>query len=260
MLFRSVLSVFGRTGAVVAANGDYFGVVSSALTGATSGTTRLAGALNVSGPPVSGTFQVGDMVMDPSATLWVCTVAGSPGTWSPTVSQNFAARSATATLTLNELTVFSGSTSAQTLTLPASAVHGTMNQIVNTASVSVTISGGASSLSNYGVSGNITLQPNQSVQIASNGAGGWFVISAPPYPPSWEFDYTQITSPVSLTGGFGTETTVITGASVTYDGSTTIMIEFWTPRVVTGTTANSNAVLEVWDGSTQIGGGVIIGT
>jgi microcystin-dependent protein len=175
----AVSSVFGRTGAVVAANGDYFGVVAAALTGATSGTTRLAGALNVSGPPVAGTFQVGDMVMDPSATLWVCTVAGTPGTWSPTVSSVVTSRSATATMALNELTVFTGSTPAQTLTLPSNSVHGTLNQISNYSTVNVTIAGGASSLNNYGVTGNITLTPNQSVQLASTGAGSWYVVSTP---------------------------------------------------------------------------------
>ena len=172
-----VSSVFGRTGAVVAANGDYFGVVASALTGATSGTTRLVGALNVSGPPVSGTFQVGDMVVDPSATIWMCTVAGTPGTWSPTVSQEFANRSASATMALNEFTLFSGSTAAQTLTLPSNSVHGTLQIIANYSTVSVTIAGGAGSLSNYGTTGNITLLPGQAVSIASDGVGGWYVIS-----------------------------------------------------------------------------------
>ena len=232
----AVSSVFGRTGAVVAVAGDYFGVVPAALTGATSGTVRLAGALNVNGPPVAGTFQVGDMVMDPSATLWVCTTAGTPGSWSPTVSQNFASRSATATLTLNELTVFSGSSAAQILTLPSSSVHGTMNQIVNTATVSVTISGGASSLSNYGVNGNITLQANQSVQIASNGSGGWFVVSSPVIPIGFEYAYAQNTGDVSITAvSQATANNVCTTSSVTYSGSETLWIQVGTAAAFRGT-------------------------
>lgn len=51
--------------------------------------TGLTGAANVSryvgattgGAPASGTFQVGDMIVDRTGSLWVCTVAGSPGTW-----------------------------------------------------------------------------------------------------------------------------------------------------------------------------------
>lgn len=175
-----VTSWDARTGVVVPVDGDYFGVVAAALTGATSGTARLAGAVSTNGAPTSGTFAVGDLVLDPSATLWCCTIAGTPGTWNPTVSAYYASRSATATLTLNELTVFTGSTASQTLTLPANAVHGITNQIVNYSSVSVTISGGASSLSNYGVSGAITLLPMQSLQVAANGSGGWSVISDQP--------------------------------------------------------------------------------
>lgn len=49
------------------------------LTGATEN-TRLVGA-TTSGAPVSGTFAVGDVVVDVTGQLWVCTVAGSPGTF-----------------------------------------------------------------------------------------------------------------------------------------------------------------------------------
>ena len=50
------------------------------LTGATAG-YRLAGA-TASGAPVSGTFAVNDLVLDEgSKTFWLCTVAGTPGTW-----------------------------------------------------------------------------------------------------------------------------------------------------------------------------------
>lgn len=74
-----VSSVFGRTGAVVAANGDYNGVVASALTGATQA-TRYVGA-TTSGAPASGTFAVGDFVVAQNGHIFVCTVAGTPGTW-----------------------------------------------------------------------------------------------------------------------------------------------------------------------------------
>ncbi len=75
----AVSSVFGRTGAVVAVTGDYGGVVSAFLTGATQA-SRYVGA-TTSGAPVSGTFAVGDFVIARDAHIFVCTVAGSPGTW-----------------------------------------------------------------------------------------------------------------------------------------------------------------------------------
>jgi hypothetical protein len=50
-----------------------------ALAGATAA-TRYAGA-TASGAPASGTFAVGDFVTTQAGGVYVCTVAGSPGTW-----------------------------------------------------------------------------------------------------------------------------------------------------------------------------------
>lgn len=55
-------------------------VVSSGMTGATAA-SRYVGA-TASGAPISGTFTVGDMVIDQTGTEWICTAAGTPGTWS----------------------------------------------------------------------------------------------------------------------------------------------------------------------------------
>lgn len=49
------------------------------LTGATAA-SRYAGATS-SGHPVSGTFAVGDFVIDQTGTAWICITAGSPGSW-----------------------------------------------------------------------------------------------------------------------------------------------------------------------------------
>ena len=54
------------------------------LTGAVA-VSRYAGA-TASGAPVSGTFAVGDFVVDRSGTMWLCTVAGTPGTWTSLVN------------------------------------------------------------------------------------------------------------------------------------------------------------------------------
>lgn len=50
-----------------------------ALTGATAA-TRYVGA-TTSGAPASGTFAVGDLIIDQTGKVYVCTVAGTPGTW-----------------------------------------------------------------------------------------------------------------------------------------------------------------------------------
>jgi hypothetical protein len=61
---------------------DYqpFGVTGP--TGATT-PTRLAGG-TAGGPPASGTWAAGDMVVDTQGFTWICTVAGTPGTWKRT--------------------------------------------------------------------------------------------------------------------------------------------------------------------------------
>lgn len=99
-----VSSVFTRTGAIVAASGDYNAAqvtnaadkssasaqtftgnvaapafVASGLTGAAAA-SRHVGA-TASGAPASGTFAVGDFVIDQTAAIWVCNAAGTPGTW-----------------------------------------------------------------------------------------------------------------------------------------------------------------------------------
>jgi hypothetical protein len=51
----------------------------SGLTGATAASRYVGGT--ASGAPASGTFAVGDFVIDQTGKAWICTVAGTPGTW-----------------------------------------------------------------------------------------------------------------------------------------------------------------------------------
>lgn len=70
---------------VGAASGTFAGEVqgtdfkATGLTGATAA-SRMAGA-TASGAPGSGTFAVGDFIVDQTGKIWICTTAGSPGTW-----------------------------------------------------------------------------------------------------------------------------------------------------------------------------------
>jgi len=54
-------------------------IVNTGLPGATAA-SRYAGA-TTSGAPTTGTFAVGDYVVDQTGAMYVCTVAGTPGTW-----------------------------------------------------------------------------------------------------------------------------------------------------------------------------------
>ena len=74
------------------------------------------------------------------------------------------------------------------------------------------------------------------------------------YPPGYEFDYATLTTLVSPTATTeATANTVVTGNSVTYDGSTAVWVEFYSPYCYP---AQANlATLSIWlyDGSSSIG-------
>ena len=76
---RGVVSFNSRTGAVIPGNADYLAVASGGLTGATAAARFVGGT--ASGAPSTGTFAVGDMVVDQTGHVYVCTAAGTPGTW-----------------------------------------------------------------------------------------------------------------------------------------------------------------------------------
>jgi hypothetical protein len=126
------------------------------LTGATASSSRLVGT-TTSGPPTSGTFAVGDMVIDQTATIWFCTTAGTPGTWINVTVNSLVVRSATATAGPGEFTIFGTSgTSGQTITLPGNAVNGSLYQIKNLSPYTVNILGGTNSISVSGTIYNAT--------------------------------------------------------------------------------------------------------
>lgn len=79
------------------------------------------------------------------------------------------------------------------------------------------------------------------------------------YPPGYELAYTQKTSDTSIAATTSAASdTVVTASAVTFDGSTTAILEFWCPFVVRGTTTIN---VQFFDGSTAIGGAIgITGT
>lgn len=65
------------------------------LPGATAPTRYVGGT--ASGAPVTGTFAVGDFVIDDTGAVWVCTAAGTPGTWTTVGGAPLARRASTGT-------------------------------------------------------------------------------------------------------------------------------------------------------------------
>jgi hypothetical protein len=205
-------SVFTRTGAVVAADGDYAGVVASAKTGATAA-SRYVGA-TASGAPVSGTFVVGDWIIDQTGRQFVCTVGGTPGTWVDVSSLRL--------LTSNNLSDVVAATGRTNLGLGTAAVLNTPIALSNLA------------------------DPGAGKVVGSNSG------AAAVTPPGFEWSYTQITSTVNVTDtSESTATAIISPGAFTPDGAA-VLVEFFSPNITTPSTAAGSVTVTLFEGATQI--------
>lgn len=79
----------------------------------------------------------------------------------------------------------------------------------------------------------------------SSGTGAWV------YPPGYELDYVQITSPV--TNATGTPATAITGNAVTYDGATRVKLEVSASALYVTGASGTSSKLHLFEGSTDLG-------
>lgn len=165
----------------------------SAATFAASGigtattSTRYVGGTN-NGPPTgtSQAFSVGDWVVDLTATIWVCTTAGSPGVWWPTVSSDIVLRSSGGTsgapvvVTGNETTVWNGSTTGQYLAAPSNPVSGATWRVISRGTATVTLNF-TPSMYPFGSSSTATsflLPVNGVYTFVNYGGSNWYMTSA----------------------------------------------------------------------------------
>ena len=152
--------------------------IASGLTGATAASRYVGGTTN--GAPTSGTFAVGDFIVDQTATIWVCTTAGTPGTWWSTISNHAVLRSATATAGKNEVTIFSGSTASQTISAVGSPVDGATWTFINQGTVNVTAGFASNSMYPLGSGSSVTsyvIAPNSSYTFINYNGGNWYMTS-----------------------------------------------------------------------------------
>ena len=145
---------------------------------ATTATRYVGGTVN--GAPTSGTFSVGDFIIDQTGTIWVCVVAGTPGTWTTTISSHLSLRSASATVGRNEITLFSGSTASQTLTAPSNPIDGSNWTVINKASVAVTLSFTPSMIALGSSSGVTTFSVpvNGSYSFVNYNGSQWYMVAS----------------------------------------------------------------------------------
>ena len=171
---------------------------------ATSATRYVGGTAN--GAPTSGTFSVGDFIIDQTGTIWVCVTAGTPGTWTTTISSHLSLRSASATVGRNEITLFSGSTASQTLTAPSNPIDGSNWTVINKASVAVTLSFTPSMIALGSSSGVTTFSvpANGSFSFVNYNGSQWYMVASN--------SATQLIGTLPVANG-GTGVTTSTGTS-----------------------------------------------
>lgn len=99
------------------------GFKATGITGATAA-SRYTGA-TTSGSPTTGTFALGDWIADQTGTAWVCTSAGTPGTWVPVGSAlgGGANGQLLKAASLTELTtIAAAATTTTTIQIPANCI------------------------------------------------------------------------------------------------------------------------------------------
>src|SRR6266702_589749 len=198
----------------------------SGLTGATQA-TRYVGA-TASGAPGSGTFAVGDFAIARNGHVFVCTVAGSPGTWVDAGSVGNLVTS-----------VFSrtGAVVATAGDYTGVAVGGTADAVATGAITNAMVNAAAA----IAVS---KLAPGLAGQVV----GG--TVPAYAYPPGYEIAYDQITSGVNVVAtAEGTPTSIIAGTAHTYE-NVPYMATFFSPSVTdSSAAAGTITVLLIADGA-----------
>lgn len=104
MTIPGAVDLDGALAAVATESLVVFSVACGGLTGITQ-TGRLIGA-TASGAPASGTWAQCDFAVDAAGKIWICTVAGTPGTW---VQSGSAGATFTGVVNLNAGTDSAGS-------------------------------------------------------------------------------------------------------------------------------------------------------
>lgn len=200
--FQSVADANADYVAKVLGSGDSF--AATGLTGSTAA-SRYVGA-TASGAPTTGAHLLGDFVIDQTGAVWICTTAGTPGTWAqsggaPVNVSNLVAANETRTATTYGALTTAGP--AVTVTVPASG------------RLLVTLSGfvgndtsGQSSVMSFALSGDNTAAANDSqtlgyvapASVAGQGMRASYVVLL----TGLTAGSTTLTAQYRVTGGTGT--------------------------------------------------------
>lgn len=236
--------------------------ISSGLTGAT-GASRYVGG-TASGAPASGTFVIGDFIVDRTGSFWICTTAGSPGTWTQLSAGGYSLPTASTTvlggvkIDGTSITISAGVISAGAGAAAFSSLTGGTNttaaMVVGTgASLAASGSGtiaatsctgnAATVTTNANLTGPITSSGNATSIAAQTGTGTTFVMSAGPTLTGTLTCATVTASgqiSTSVSGTASTPALTMTGAAVTGSTSTSFPLFYIAPSGVSAATVNVN--------------------
>ena len=168
--------------------------------------TRYVGATS-SGSPTYGAFEIGDLVVDRTGVMYICTAAGIPGTWKSAASLALPLTGGTVSgaVTFSALATLTGGTttagSAPVLT-SLGATSGAAIQLTDTTRdyigyLQVTTSGTATSLTMGHTSGA------SDVTIVTSGAVSAGTLWSFRLPAGWYFEWTGTTTAVGNQNAVG---------------------------------------------------------
>jgi hypothetical protein len=128
-----------RSGAPSGSGAAGYPLGTTGITGATDASRYAGGTVN--GAPVTGTFNVGDFIVDQSGSIWICQTAGSPGTWYQLAANQYPGAPVTGVSATGPI-LSSGSTNP-TISLDSTAAITQTNILTGTAIKATGETGGA---------------------------------------------------------------------------------------------------------------------
>lgn len=90
--------------------------------------------------------------------------------------------------------------------------------------------------------------PGQNIQVD---ASGNLPVTIARTLVGYEYAYVELLSTVTVSGTSAAQTTIVAGPTIVFDGTTSIVVEFFDPQVATG--ASDTVIFDLWDDITEVG-------